>query len=115
MTRLRLSYEDEEELDKIIDKQVEEIKEAQKNIVAYLSEQGEKVDTIEDNILKTEFNKIEAENDLKIVRKNKINRLTLVLSTVALGSIMGLSVGPIGIIPGMALGGYFGSHINSLY
>ena len=112
MTRLRLSYQDEEELDRIIDKQVEEIKEAQKNIVAYLSEQGQKVDTIEDNILKTEFNKIEAENDLEIVRRNKMNRLSIVLGSVTLGSIMGLSAGPAGFIPGVILGGYFGSKLN---
>lgn len=111
MTRLQLSYEDEEELDRIIDKQVEEIKEAQKNIVAYLTEQGQKVDTIEDNILKTEFNKIEAENDLEIVRKSKINRMSVVLGSIALGTIMGTSAGPVGILPGIILGGYFGSKL----
>ena len=38
MTRLRLNYEDDEELDKIIKQQVKEIEEAQKNIVNYLHE-----------------------------------------------------------------------------
>ena len=114
MTRLRLNYEDDEELDKIIKQQVKEIEEAQRNIVNYLQEQGKMVDTIEDNVLKAEFNKLEGEADMKIVKKNNRKKYTLVAGSVILGTIMGTTLGPIAILPGIAVGGFLGSQINSI-
>ena len=43
MTQLRLNNYEEDELDKIINEQVEQIKEAQKNILEYLNDQGKKL------------------------------------------------------------------------
>ena len=112
MTQLKLNYDDE--YDKIIDEQVKHIQEAQRNIVNYLREQGEKVDTIEDNVLKAEFNKIEAEADMKIVQKNNRKKYTLVAGSVILGTIMGTTLGPIAILPGIAVGGFLGTQINNI-
>ena len=95
MTQLKLNYDDES--DKIIDEQVKHIQEAQRN-----------------NVLKAEFNKIEAEADMKIVQKNNRKKYTLVAGSVILGTIMGTTLGPIAILPGIAVGGFLGTQINNI-
>lgn len=114
MTRLKLNNYDEKELDKIINEEVEQLKEAQKNILEYLNDQGEKVDTIEDNILKTEFNNIEAEHDMKIVRQNKRKNLSFVAGSLFLGTLLGTTIGPLGILPGAVVGGFIAQKMNSV-
>ena len=65
-------------------------------------------------MLKTEFNNIEAENDMKIVRQNKIKNLSFVAGSLFLGTLLGTTVGPLAILPGAVVGGFIASKMNTV-